>query len=121
MKVTKIILKGNPLSTQSVYRYVCRGKFGTFYMAKEGKDRKEDYFYQAKHQWGESPLHQDLKIKVNLYFDTHRRVDWDNFHKLSMDALTGVVWVDDSQIVEATVTKNYDKKDPRIEIAISEV
>lgn len=48
-----------------------------------------------------------------------RKSDWDNFHKLSMDALTGIVWADDSQIVEANVRKEYDPKKPRIEIVVN--
>jgi len=36
-----------------------------------------------------------------------------------MDALTGIVWEDDSQIVEALVKKRYDKENPRIEIVIN--
>lgn len=35
-----------------------------------------------------------------------------------LDALTGIVWLDDSQIVEAHVFKGYDKANPRIEISI---
>jgi len=37
---------------------------------------------------------------------------------LSMDALTGVVWEDDSQIQVAHVYKDFDKDNPRIEIEI---
>ena len=35
-----------------------------------------------------------------------------------MDALTGIVWEDDSQIVEAVVRKNHDKEQPRIVILV---
>jgi Holliday junction resolvase RusA-like endonuclease len=33
--------------------------------------------------------------------------DWDNFGKLISDALNGVVWRDDAQVIEAKVTKQY--------------
>jgi Holliday junction resolvase RusA-like endonuclease len=36
-----------------------------------------------------------------------------------MDALTGIVYKDDSQIEQGFVTKYYDKENPRIEIEIN--
>jgi Holliday junction resolvase RusA-like endonuclease len=43
--------------------------------------------------------------------------DADNFLKICCDALNRVVWVDDSQIVDARVRKFYDSR-PRFEIRI---
>jgi hypothetical protein len=37
-------------------------------------------------------------MHVTLYFGTKREADWDNFHKLSCDALNGIAYDDDSQI-----------------------
>lgn len=115
-----ITLTGNPRSTQTCYRYTCRGNFASLYMDKKCKDLKEDYYWQAKQQWKKEPLQGDIKIEIELYFGTKRIADWDNFHKLSMDALSGIVWEDDSQIVDARVRKFYDKEKPRIEILIKE-
>jgi Holliday junction resolvase RusA-like endonuclease len=36
--------------------------------------------------------------------------DWDNIAKISSDAFNGVVWTDDSQIVEGSVTKLYSRE-----------
>ncbi len=111
-----ITLKGNPRSTGTIYKIVCRGRFGSYYVSNEGKATKEAYILEATNQWRKAPLKGDLEIGIKLYFGTKRRCDWDNFHKLSMDALTGIVWVDDSQIRKATVEKFYNKEAPRIEI-----
>lgn len=46
--------------------------------------------------------------------------DVDNYYKGIGDALNGVIWVDDSQVVSLTVEKYYSKR-PRAEIQISEV
>lgn len=116
----QIILQGEPKSTNNIYKIVCRGKFGTYYMSKEGKDLKESYQWQVKSQYRGKPLDGSLEVEIKLYFGTKRRSDWDNFHKLSMDALTGIVWVDDSQIQKATVEKFFDKANPRIEIIINQ-
>lgn len=116
-KVT-IILLGEPKSTGSIYKSVNRGKFSSIYMSKEGKALKDSYIRQTTLQWRNLPLQGDIEIKVDIYFGTKRRSDIDNFHKLSFDALTGIVWDDDSQIQKMTVTKNYCKENPRIEITI---
>ncbi len=113
-----ITLKGEPKSSQNMYKMTCRGKFATMYMSKEGKDLKESYQWQAKSQWRKKLIKCDLEIEITLYFGTKRKSDWDNFHKLSMDSLTGIVWEDDSQIQRAVVEKRYDKLNPRIEIEV---
>lgn len=59
-----------------------------------------------------------LRVAIQLFLGSKRKADWDNFHKLSMDAMTGLVYEDDSQIMYATVLKGYDKENPRIEIEI---
>lgn len=114
----KIILTGEPKSSQTCYKYACKGSFPTLYMDKKCKDIKEDYYWQAKSQFKQEPLTDDLKISITLFFGRRGQRDWDNFHKLSMDALTGVVWEDDSQIQVAHVYKDFDKDNPRIEIEI---
>ncbi len=116
-----IILLGDPKSTQTLYKMTCRGRFATMYMSKEGKGLKESYSSQAKKQFKKKPYKGSLEVWVTIYFGSKRKCDWDNFHKLSMDALSGVVWVDDEQIIEAHVSKRYDKKEPRIEIDVREI
>lgn len=113
-----ITLLGAPKSTNHIYKYACRGSLPCMYMTADGKALKEDYQWQAKGQFHGAPLSGPLKIEVTIYFPTKRRSDWDNFHKLSMDALSGIVWEDDSQIEDARVLKRYDKERPRIEIEI---
>lgn len=87
-------------------------------MSKEGKKVKASYVEQTIAQWPNKPLTGDVTVHVGLYFGTKRKADIDNFHKLSFDALTKIVWVDDSQIQKMTVEKFYDKKNPRTEITI---
>lgn len=114
----KLTLLGNPKTTQNCYRYACRGRHPAHYMTGECSALKEDYQWQARAQYHGQPLTEALKLTVELFFGSKRKVDWDNFHKLSMDALTGIVWLDDSQVEEAHVYKRYDKANPRIELTI---
>jgi len=113
-----ITLLGEPISTGGVYKSVCRGSFPCVYMTQKGKTLKESYQWQAKSQWKKPIIATSIELDIKLYFGTKRRSDWDNFHKLSMDALSGIVWEDDSQIIKATVEKHYSKENPRIEIEI---
>ena len=88
------------------------------YMSKEGKTIKLDYQKQIKEQYKDKPITEDLKIAVELWFGTKRKSDIDNFSKLVFDACSGLLWEDDSQIVEANFIKGYSKENPRIEIKL---
>lgn len=116
-----ITLLGEPRSTQNCYKYACRGGYLRGYMKSECATQKEDYEWQVRSQWKHTLISGPLELTIHLYFGTKRVSDWDNFHKLSMDALTGIVWEDDSQIQIAHVYKEYDKELPRIEIMITEL
>ena len=41
--------------------------------------------------------HIVIDVAITLYFGTKRRADLENFNKLSLDALSGIVYGDDSQ------------------------
>lgn len=114
----KIILLGRPKSTSNAYKTMCRGSFPTRYMIPKARELKEYYQLQAREQYKGPPLKKRLELDITIYFDTKGRKDWDNFHKLSMDALTGIVWEDDEQTDDAHVHKRFDKDKPRIEIQI---
>lgn len=85
-------------------------------MTPEGKALKEQYQWEAKTQWRGKPLAGDIAISINLFFGTKRKADLDNFNKLSLDALSGILYEDDSQIAELHLCRRYDKKRPRIEV-----
>lgn len=113
----KITLLGNPKSNNHIYK--THGHI--VYMTKEGKFLKEGYQFQAKTQYKGEPLEGKLEISIGLYFEDKRIHDIDNFGKILLDALTGILWIDDSQIVTQKVSKFYDKKLPRIEIEVEKI
>ncbi len=45
--------------------------------------------------------------------------DWDNLGKVT-DALNGIVWEDDKQVVDGQVIKYYDRE-PRLEIVVKQI
>lgn len=62
------------------------------------------------------PLTGPVAVRVRFYTATARRVDVDNLVKLTLDALNGIAWEDDSQIVHVTATKTLDRENPRTEL-----
>lgn len=88
-------------------------------MSKEGRQRKEQYQWEAKVQWrGSQSLTGPVELAVRLYFPDKRTRDIDNYHKLSLDALSGIVYEDDKQIQRMVIEKFIDKDNPRIEIEV---
>ena len=114
----KLILTGSPRSTNTLYKTMCRGNFPTHFMSKEGKALKTDYSWQAKSQYHGKPIKGEIKMEVDLYLGTKRKQDIDNFNKILYDSLTGILFEDDSQIIEVLTRKLYDKDNPRIELFI---
>lgn len=114
-----MILLGKPLSTQHAYKTTCVNKYARIYITDKGKATRDYWRVQAKEQWGEFPPIQDeLEVNIILYFGDKRKRDLDNHLKLVIDALTGVCFEDDSQIIGLHVYKEYDKENPRVEINI---
>lgn len=63
-------------------------------------------------------LQGEVELVVAYYRATTRRCDWDNLAKLTCDALTGIAWRDDTQIVSVHVLKCLDRVRPRTEVSI---
>ena len=114
----KITLLGEPKSTNNIYKYHCKFGFPSGYLSAEGKKLKEDYQWQAKSQCKEKISNKPFEIEIKLFFKRDGKHDIDNYGKLLLDSLTGIVWEDDNQIFKQTVSKWQDKNNPRIEITI---
>lgn len=82
-------------------------------------------------QYRGPPLDRALQVEFRCYrprtksagksFWAPTRPDWDNYGKLIGDALQGILWVEDSRIVDGRVLKLYaDEEGPRIEIIVSD-
>jgi len=59
----------------------------------------------------------DVGIVLRLY-RPRRAGDLDGYFKAVFDALTGIAWVDDSQITKIEAERFDDKTNPRVEIEI---
>lgn len=99
-----------PLSTNSLYR-------GRRFNTKEGVANKSAMGWEMKNQWGKKPLTGPVRLKIALWRKDNRRFDIDNIKGL-LDAFSGILYEDDSQIVELHLFKGVDKKNPRVEISL---
>lgn len=114
----KLTLLGQPLSTQNCYRSTTRNGYNRSYMKQACVDLKQSYQWQARQQYKSDPTTEEITLEVRLFHGTKRKVDIDNFNKLIFDALTGIIYEDDSQITKLVILKDYDKANPRIEIDV---
>ena len=112
--MTEITLLGNPLSTNNIYKHTGNRT----YMTHRGKQLKYDYYIQLKNQYKGRIRTDDIDLRIELFFGDLRKRDVDNYNKIVLDVCTGILWEDDSQIQSLLIVKNYDKKNPRIELSL---
>ena len=112
----KIIIPGNPIS---VNHYTANTKFGRKYLTKKAKEYQKVVKESSKHIT--EPFTGDVQVKVIYYFGDKRRRDLLNYDKVWADSFEGIVYLDDKQIIKATLEKKYDKENPRTEVEIWQI
>ncbi len=65
-------------------------------------------------------LKGDIQLIVDFHLKTERRVDIDNLVKGCMDALNGIAWKDDAQVVSLVASKLLGSLNPRCAIQLGE-
>ena len=99
---------------------------GRVYLPQKSRDYRKILQNSARSAMDNfKPLTGALFCHLNFYRKfkaTSRNYgDLDNHVKAVLDALNGICYVDDAQIVEFSGTKHTDKVEPRIEIEIGAV
>jgi Holliday junction resolvase RusA-like endonuclease len=61
------------------------------------------------------------RVDVEAYLPDERRRDLDNIAKTILDALNGVLYLDDSQITTLLVATHVDRERPRVEVRVVEL
>lgn len=67
------------------------------------------------------PLTGDLYLSMQFYRKGKKRADVDNLSKAIMDALNGIAWIDDRQIVGLHALVEYGAKRPGVTIEVKRV
>lgn len=96
------------------------------YLPKRNVEYQEQVSWAARQVMKDNPpligeICADLKIYRRYKRSSRRFGDCDNLSKNILDALNGICYVDDAQIVRCVLEKFTDKKNPRAEIEISEL
>lgn len=85
--ICEFIVPGVPISAQT-----------------SNKARKQEWMEAvtaaAQGVWLESPLDVELAVSVTYFEPGTWKLDLDNMVKPILDAITGVVWIDDKQLVD---------------------
>lgn len=110
-----------PPSVNSYWRSVpaSRNRIARVMISEEGR-RFKIRCINAAHLQCRTPLTGDVSLRATVYFKDRKR-DLDNCLKPLLDALQGIVYVNDRQVVHLDFTKALDKGNPRIEMEVTEV
>ena len=125
MEVTKIVtleIPGEPISkSNSVFSYM-NFRTGKPEMFIPGKFQVyEEYLKNAAIDImkGVVPFPDGpIVFECIYYLSSNRNKDLPNLPKTTCDAFNGVLYTDDSQIVDMSIQKRYNKENPRIVVTI---
>lgn len=106
-----ISLSTEPISLNLMYR-------GRRFLTKRGKDTKEAMEWEFQSQWKRDIIEGDVTLNVIFYFKNNRRRDIDSHLKAVLDSMSGIVYVDDSQVNELHVFKCIDTENPRVVVQV---
>lgn len=101
-----------PPSVNHYLRHTARGVYRT----AEADSYRQQVQVLALIQQVE-PLSGELIVTLTLYRPA-KRGDVDNYSKVVIDALNGIAWHDDGQIVELHIYRFDDKKNPRVLVEV---
>ena len=67
-----------------------------------------------------TPPTKDRKIILRMWvwFPDKRKRDSDNILKILQDSLTGIMWLDDRQVLPRVMDVGVDKENPRVELNV---
>lgn len=102
----KLKVMTKPVSVNQAYP---TGFNGRRFLSKEGKEYKELLGWAAREFKGD-PSKAFMKVKYTFGFKDKRRRDIDDYIKLTQDALSGIWFEDDCQIVAISATKEYSEE-----------
>ena len=113
-----------PLTPVPFKRVMTNGK-KRFNNARYTEFKKGLGYFALKAMNGQEPLQGSVRIRAQFYRRKPKKLtsrmwgDVDNHLKSVLDALNGICYEDDSQVVEVTGTKSYGE--PRVLIEVEEI
>ena len=110
--VSNFSISGEPIS-KSRARFTNRGSKTVAYTPQKTKDGEHRIALVYRSGTKGIPTDNEVAFRVEAEFHcgTRQRRDIDNMVKLVLDALNGVAWVDDNQVLEVEASKSYTAKE----------
>jgi len=92
-------------------------------LSKEAKRYAETVQWSAfeavkKTDWRTTPKGQQVIVRLWYYWPDWRRRDTHNAHKVLLDAMQGIVYVDDADVLPQVMGAEVDRDHPRVEIEV---
>ena len=136
-KGMKLTITGEPVAAGRP-RFSSRGGFAKAYDPKKSRDYKKMIKKQAMQQLPDDyqPIDYQNEVDINVYRSIQKSVskkeyarrlsnevrptvkpDADNYVKIILDGLNGLVWLDDNQITDVAAHKYYSDE-PRVEVEV---
>lgn len=108
----KFLIFQFPIKAVSLNQAYPTGKSNRRFLSKKGKEFKEFIYYYTlnKVRWKLNKKDK-FNVSVHFWFKDKKVRDVDNYFKLLIDSLTGILWEDDSQIHILSGQKHQGKKD----------
>lgn len=103
-----------PPSVNRYWRTIVKGKRAFPILSAEAREYKAR---MATYAAGLQPSQEPVSLTIRLY-RPRKAGDIDGPLKPLLDALQGLLYVNDSQIVELHVTRHDDKERPRVEVEV---
>lgn len=95
------------------------GKGGRVYTDRKTREAEEFVGWHVAAEWSGGPdSDATFGLRCLFHVGSYQRQDVDNMLKLAADACTGIVWDDDSQVVEVSGRVVRGSDEPRTEILI---
>lgn len=101
-----LVVPGDPVAKQRPRK----GRHGNFYTPAKTREAETKISVMAlaeikKQHYNGDHFDEEVLLEITFYCKNHRNIDVDNCAKLVMDALNGVAYKDDRQVIGLTATK----------------
>ena len=103
-KFGRIIVVTDLVSVNAMYANSSKGRR----LTPRARAAKESIALQAIAGYGHDPIKGEVAVSIKYFFGDRRKRDVTNFDKLILDALKGLFYEDDSDIVCFIASKFYD-------------
>ena len=108
----KLTILGNPVPKERPRVY------GRHAVTPSRTQEAENWIKFSARKEGFNPLSGLVRMELRFFRSNAVPADIDNLAKLVQDALNGIAYLDDRQIVYLAVTKAIDRDNPRTEIEV---